>query len=348
MKESEDVKARRLSRRSDLSPASSLGLDTLTILPSITEYDLEADSKGALLSELRSDLDDQLAPYGFETSLDLLHWLASSVQQSPLARALFMQASDTAWKIRLERVEDGAYSLDADEKIICLDQGILSANAIGRAGHLRSTILGAFIKALREAVQDGALPKAESTFRPEDVLMAERVRAADADLVLVQSAWELRAAGQSELWRHVLSGEDGDLALVFACAIEKNPASQYNGQALSHSFTQWFEDNLRVDGAEHRALEILDTYLSQTDNAEDLGTQRLSAEQVEQISTLPGQICYLEGRGAEILNGPAFSGLSDPINQAHLFQIVYDSKVTRKGGVPFRDQSLARKLFPEQ
>ncbi len=143
-----------------------------------------------------------------------------------------------------------------------------------------------------------------------------------------------------------MSGEDGDLALTFSEAIEKTPSSLYDGQALSETFTQWFNDPLRVEGAEHTALELLDGILAESDNAATLGHKCLDAKEVEIIAELPGGQTYLKNRGADILKDPAYAGLNDPVNQAHLFQIVYDSKICMAGGVPFRDAALARKLFP--
>jgi hypothetical protein len=43
---------------------------------------------------------------------------------------------------------------------------------------------------------------------------------------------------------------------------------------------------------------------------------------------------------------PYFLCVHDTINESHLFQVIYDSNVTMVEGVPFRDSSLARKIFP--
>jgi hypothetical protein len=50
--------------------------------------------------------------------------------------------------------------------------------------------------------------------------------------------------------------------------------------------------------------------------------------------------------GPNICADPYFVSLDDPINESHLFQIVYDSKVVMIEGVPFRDRKLARLIFP--
>lgn len=308
----------------------------------LKRYDLAAEDQGFLLETL-VDPDIQNA----ETQTDLLGWAFGLISQSPLAHALFENAQRAGWKVRLQSLTSGGYHLSEKDKVLTLDHDGLSANTIQKSPALRSAFLCVFIKGLREIWQETRLPEGAANYKPEDVLMAERVRAADVDITAVQCAFELRAAGQTEFWRGLLGGEDGDLALVFACQVETNPASLYNGSALSQTFTQWFEDTMRIEGAEHSALELLDGVLAGSDNAASLGDQRLQSKDVEAISELPGGQKYLKGRGTEILKDPAYAGLNDPINQAHLFQIVYDSKVCMAGGVPFRDASLARKLFPE-
>jgi hypothetical protein len=50
--------------------------------------------------------------------------------------------------------------------------------------------------------------------------------------------------------------------------------------------------------------------------------------------------------GETIRRDPFFAGLNDPINQTHLFHLIYDTEVTMVNNVPFRDARLARKIFP--
>jgi len=47
------------------------------------------------------------------------------------------------------------------------------------------------------------------------------------------------------------------------------------------------------------------------------------------------------------LEDPYYAGMNDPINQAHLHQMIYDLQVTMVNNVPFSDYDLARKIFPE-
>jgi hypothetical protein len=61
---------------------------------------------------------------------------------------------------------------------------------------------------------------------------------------------------------------------------------------------------------------------------------------------MPDKTAYLRGMGHEILTSPNYAGLHDEINQSHFMQVMYDMKVTYMHGIPFRDKTLAGKIFP--
>ena len=68
---------------------------------------------------------------------------------------------------------------------------------------------------------------------------------------------------------------------------------------------------------------------------------------IEELSLLPDGTCYLAGYGETIKSDPFFAGLNDPINQTHLFHLMYDMEVIMVNDVPFRDRALAHKMFPD-
>ena len=90
----------------------------------------------------------------------------------------------------------------------------------------------------------------------------------------------------------------------------------------------------------------MDFILEETQGAKAFGDDPLRSDDIEKLSILPGGKAYLNGMGKNICTDPYFMALNDPINESHLFQVVYDSKVVLAGGVPFRDKKLARLIFP--
>ena len=83
------------------------------------------------------------------------------------------------------------------------------------------------------------------------------------------------------------------------------------------------------------------------DEAALFGKGRLTAVALEELGTLPDGTRYLNGLGDSILRDPFFAGLTDPVNQTHLFHLIYDMEVVMVNNVPFRDAGLASKIFPQ-
>ena len=173
--------------------------------------------------------------------------------------------------------------------------------------------------------------------------MLERGRAADTDIVAIFMAWELRSQGYNDIWRTILGSEDGDIARVFVNILERYPTALYNGMALAHMFRQWYADEQRVDALDHSSLQQMDFILEENDM--EFGDKTALSKEYELLSCLPDGMVYLNDLGDTVAKDPFFNGLNDPVNQRHLFQIVYDTKVTYVQGIPFRDAKLARKFL---
>ena len=314
---------------------------------SLREFDLEKDSVFEIqeLAPLKTKKFANLEayPYAFEEERDVLCWATALLSESPVALSLLHEAEKTGWKLALNDLGTGGFHLDATEQIIELDNFGLDAKALGQSLFFRTSLICILAKALREIWHENRWGAFETDYKAEAVLLLERARAADADSVSILVGWELRSAGYNDIWRHILGSDDGDMAQVLINILERYPTALYNGMALAHVFRQWYADVSRVDALDHTTLEQLDFGLR--DVSIKLGEKDITAKDFERLSTLPDTSIYLNELGATVARDPFFCGLNDPINQAHLFQIVYDSKVTYVDGIPFRDSKLARKFF---
>ena len=195
--------------------------------------------------------------------------------------------------------------------------------------------------------------------------MAYRLRSADLDIVTIAVAWELRAQGSGDgygqVWRHLIGSENGDLALAFSQTLERGKLLSNDDElqgytkavnaSMTAAFYQWFREEDRVNKADHKGLRVIDSILMEEDvrnlSPSEKGQRMLTGGQVELLSCLPNKSAYLLGFGAEILSDPHFSGLHDPVNQAHLMHIAYDMKVVYRGEVAFKSSDLAARIFPE-
>jgi hypothetical protein len=282
-------------------------------------------------------------PYAFEKDEDVLSWACAILTDSPLGLALLKNAIDKEWDISLSDLGTNGFHLNITDKILELDNFNLDAASLGRSSFFRNSLITVLAKALRDIWHEENWGAFEKNYKPEAVLMLERARAADTDAVSVYMGWELRGAGHNEIWRHILGSDDSDMAQVLVNLLERYPTALYNGMALAHIFRQWYADGARVDALDGMSLEHMD--FAMRDGVIKFGEKSVSAKDLEMLSTLPDGIVYLKELGETVCRDPFFSGLNDTINQTHLFQIVYDSKVTYVAGIPFRDPILARKFL---
>ena len=286
-------------------------------------------------------------PYAFETSEDILSWCAALMAESPLASMLWNDAQADGWSVGIADLHSSGFHLDIPERKILLDHFALNPSALGRSVYFRNTLLITFIRALRDIWHERRHAPFENEYAPDDVLMLERVRAADCDAVTVLAVWELRGAGHADIWRHLIGSAEGDMAMVFTKFLERDPSAAFDGSALTYAFRQWYADESRVDGCDHETLEALDDILLAAGERNPFGARQLTIHTLESLATLPDGTCYLSGIGGLILQDPFFAGLRDEINQTHFFQLMYDMEVTMVNNVPFRDRTLARKFFPQ-
>lgn len=285
-------------------------------------------------------------PYAFEQDLDVLHWACGMAGLSPTARALLKETQMEGWSICLDDLGMENYAIDDEAHCITLNHFGFTANALGRSGFYRNALFINFVKALRDIWHEGQSHDFTNSHRPDAVLMLERARSADLETIAILAGWELRAAGYADLWRFILGSEEGDMAMIFTRAIEKDPAGFYDGSVLTRTFCQWYGDEGRVASSDHNVLEQMDMLMEEAQGAQVFGNKPMIAGDIEKLAKLPGSRAYLEGMGRNICTDPYFASMNDPINESHLFQICYDSKVVMVEGVPFRDKKLARLIFP--
>lgn len=278
---------------------------------------------------------------------EFLSWVLTTLSASPAARKMIEEAARNGWQIALESLSGPDFHLDVPEKLIVIDNNNMLHSALVRSEYFRNNILVSAIRALRDVWQEKRHGAFDETYGPENVLTLERVRAADMDVMAVLCAWELRSEGFTGLWRHMIGGQDGDIALRYSTTLERSPVTAYNGAALKAAFVQWFRDEIRVKDCDHETLSMLDEILHEHEGQQGIfGSKRLHAVGVEVLSCLPDKTAYLQGFGPEILKDPLFAGMNDEINQAHLMQILHDLRAVRVHGIPFRSASLAAKIFP--
>lgn len=314
--------------------------------------DSDVESAIGLGDDISSDLYDAQDFLDFDNAPSqsnqdsLIEWCHDLAHEGPLARSLLCFAKDAGWTIQSIVLEDYDVYVDVSARILFLNKPEKFALS-HMDNHERWDFFIAFIKGLREIWQEEHKAYDFADFKPEDTLSLERVRTADIDTIAVMAAWELRSAGYVNLWRYVLGSAEGDMAVMFSQTIEKSPTAQFSGKACAKAFWQWFCDEDRVNAADHQVLEELDMFLEENTSLSLAERKAPRRSLYEGLSRLPDGMQYLPGCADNLMRDPHFAGLCSAVNQAHLFQIVYDMKVIMRGNVPFRDAKLARMIFPD-
>ena len=293
------------------------------------------------------DLDSDTPLKYLKSKRDILTWMVGQLATSPSARKMLHEAEIEGWAVAIEPLDGQDFHIDVPENLIILDDQGLTTDALAKSEYFKNALMVSFIRALRDVWQEKRHGAFETEYGPEQVLMLERVRAADLDVLATLVGWEIRAEGEGSLWRHLIGATEGDIAMRFSGYLERDPSAQFNGKALAAAFTQWFRNEERVNSCDHETLNYLDNVIEYSDEEYVLATKNaLGTIGIEMLSCLPDRTAYLQGMGKEILSNPLYAGLCDEINQAHFAQIMYDLKVVRVQDVPFRDAYLAEMIFP--
>jgi hypothetical protein len=289
------------------------------------------------------DLVHDIFSQNFDSEFDVLASALQALLPSPAATALIHDAAAAGWEMGLSDLGDSAFHIDVPLKKIIIGSNGLSASALGGSLHFYHRLQLTLVRALRDAWHEKRHGGFDEKFTPESILILERVRAADCDAMTVLAAWELRTAGQGEMWRQLLASDEGDLAIAFGCTLEKEAGAYPVHKALEACFNQWYAVPERSMLCDHETLEYIDEVFR---NGMTTGARRAAAIDIEALSCLVDRTAYLQGCGDTILRAPLYAGLHDEVNQSHYMQIVHDMGVTYVQGVPFQDKTLAEKIFP--
>lgn len=194
----------------------------------------------------------------------------------------------------------------------------LHAPALAESEKGAARLLSGLVCGLRRAWHELQQAAPAQCLRARDYADHFRLLNADVEAMLYLTAWELRGAGNTSLWRALLAGDNADIACVFERAISDDPQSQFNGEALKAAFNQWFACRERINRCDHAALEQLDAALIRTQGTPEratFATEALRRENLQALGRMPAGANYLEGC---LFTNPWYAGFDDETNLQHL------------------------------
>lgn len=307
--------------------------------PHIAAQKTPDENKGHVL--LKDVLRSQTSGSGESQIHILLNQFCTDARKSETFQMLADDIADLEWGMEFEEIGNKGHCLDFGRKIITLDSCGLQPSSILESKYFCNLVFLCFLRATRDIWQEMRWPDLTRHLCPDSIMLIERLKSADVDVVSALMAWEMKEAGDDSLWRHIISSDDADITKPFSA-----PAAQKHSSAAL-SFHRWFESSDRVRWVDHETLEYMDTLLFSNER-NPFGKNRLTPRDVARVGCFPDKKSYLSETGRAILEDPFYVGMQDPVNQAHFYHIVKDIQCITVQGVQFQDRRLARMIFPEE
>ena len=105
-------------------------------------------------------------------------------------------------------------------------------------------VLNTLARKLRRAWQhkQGALINPLS-FEPDEAILVNRAQQADALMISVRIAWELKLKGESLMWDYIQGSPAADVGRSFETRAQKDFRTLNNGEAAREAYDRFFEDS---------------------------------------------------------------------------------------------------------
>lgn len=309
--------------------------------PAVTTHDFSKPS-GYPIQELLEQIRlDHISSNSFLTDGDILRWGLARICETQIGRALAHDARFDDWMVVIEDGENASKCfIDTDIQCLFLPRGAQSSADFSRSQQHQMEFLFHFGKGLRLIWQFGMEGSKAQFLEPKDFLLFQRLTEADSDLSAILLAYQLREAGDHDLWRYILSADLSAIAVTLCECLDFDSSMDGLLEALGFVFQDWFANEERLARIDHDSLSDLD------EKQDEHGSQNLQFDDLIQLSMLPDGFSYLEYAAAEILSDAYYIRMTDATNEAHLNQILAETQIHMLEDIGFRDQELAKKFFP--
>lgn len=301
-----------------------------------------------LVKQRQNEQDDEspeqvLSSTPFHCDEDALIWGLSILCKSSLGRSIAFDARFEDWSLEVDDIEDGHPIIDPQLRIMILPRGTPSISALSKSYHDRLAFLTNLARGLRMIWQDMNAVRTRIDLTADDQIFFERLRRADMDIMALRMIWDLRIDGYSALWRNLIAGNVGDVAVAANHFWEQEefPAG------LAQTFLTWMGCDHLLAECDNRTLDDMDNRLQRSVN-DVCGIAMLTGDDILNLSRLPEGGSYLAPLARTLCYSTEFRHIPDPVNDAHLRQILEECSEIIAPSLVFRDSELERKIFPDR
>lgn len=205
------------------------------------------------------------------------------------------------------------------------DKPVITLNPLRPKGDL----LNSLSRELRRAWQHrhGALVNPLS-FEPDEAILVNRAQAADALMISIKIAWELKLIGQTEAWDYMLGSPLADIGRTFEIKAQTDFRTLNNGEASRAAYDKFFEDS-RTKSHDKRIIHqmLLDEtgYIKSTEKRE-----KVSMELFKRLGELPHGRNYLSMKSTHAPMDHCYATVEDRSNANFLWFIKFERSFQEK------------------
>lgn len=193
----------------------------------------------------------------------------------------------------------------------------------------KGDLLNALTRELRRAWQHrrGALLN-PMDFTPDEAVLINRAQQADALMISVKAAWELKLVGEGEAWDYLAGAPTGDVTRVFEIHAQKDFRSLSNGEAARAAYDKFF-DNSRTKMHDKRIIHQMlldDQGYMKSAQKRALG----NAELLRRLGEMPHGSNYLALRNRKSPADVSYAAVEDRSNANFLWFIKFERSFQEK------------------
>jgi len=273
------------------------------------DYELTTSEYIALFQEARNSVTGQGAS---DTQVADLNTITDIIAKSNTAKAYL----DHAEKFGVELTFDGSVKTALYDR----DEALIRINPTLATEHQVLTTL----QELRRHWQhrQGALLNPLS-FQPENAILINRMQHADLISSTVRCAWELKLAGETQIWKTVFNSSYADIARSYVSEAHKDFRTIASGFATTAAFEAWFLSERCRHVDRELIRQMLVDHAGYVFNVE-ADQSSLQPTLISALGEVPLGKNYLAKYASTILSDPIFSEVRDRSNANFLWFIKFE------------------------
>lgn len=253
----------------------------------------------------------------------------------------FLKDSATARNMLFTKHEDLRTDIAFDEQTI-VSQFYPAHNTITlNPDRPTAELACVLIKEMRRAwqFQSGHLYN-PMNFAPDEAILVNRAQQADALMVAIRVAWELKLLGQNQMWDFMIAAPFADVTRTFEIHAQNDFRSLNDGRAGRAAYDKWFDDHrtkIHDKRVIHQMLLEDTRYVEQRMDQ----IQPLTDQMLIRMGDMPAGQNYMGLKGHRAPTHPEYMDVEDRSNANFLWFVKFERNFQEKETEMMMEESLS-------